>query len=351
MALIETILVDGQNDSKSALRDYLADREIMLPVAGDMEMQTGAVLRIQPAVSTVGLGFVGDPTESGMNWIHEGAFGFMSEGNQVMTFHDSGVFIADANGMRCIIGSPDSYTSDNGQKFEIAGNGNATGGLTATYFSAGDSNSPLFILQKSASGTLGTHAAVISTEVLGGIAARGSDGTSFNNAATIDFTVGSVVATGKVPGNIDFNNADAATGTWTAPTCRFAYDGAVYFPRMGTTVSAANVYIDNATTPANKALRSTSTEAFKHRVHVLVDDEIAAFERLAPKSFSSLHWDDDPRQEHLGFMAEECFAIDPRLAIVRDGVPDGVSDRALLALTVAYVQQLAREVRAPQQGG
>jgi hypothetical protein len=347
MASITTILVDSTNVDKAALRSYFVDREaVCLPVSGNMEMQSGAKILIDPSVSEVGLGFRGDGTESGMNYIHASAYGFMVNGDQIMTFHDSGVFIADANGMRCIIGSADSYTDDNGQIFEVVNTGNAAGGATFTYFSAGDSNSALLIFQKSAGAAVGQMTATnVNGEVMGSIQARGTDGTDFLPGASIDFEVGSGVATGIVPGRMKFNVTNGSGALTEAG--RIDQTQQWFFPAAGTTASAANAVLNNGSSPANQLLRSTSTRAFKTGFAVLSDVELDRFELLEPVAFRSQHWHDDPHQVFLGFTAENAYDVDPRLATLSaDGEPESVDERAILMMTVAYVQRLGRELAA-----
>jgi hypothetical protein len=73
-------------------------------------------------------------------------------------------------------------------------------------------------LAKSNTTTAGTHVATVDEQLLGCVAAFGSDGTNFVNSAGINFNVDGAVAAGSVPGNISFTTRAAASTA--APTTR-----------------------------------------------------------------------------------------------------------------------------------
>lgn len=348
MPSITTILVDSQNVDMGALRNYFLDREgLYLPVASaaspaETKMEMQSVLKIKPHINEVGLGFVGDETETGLNWIHSMAFGLMAGGVQALTVANWGLHME--GNVRMIFGAADSYVNDNGMNLETVTSGNGTGGAMFTHWAAGDSASAALGFQKSGSATVGTHAAVVSTEVLGTIYGRGSDGTAFQYSQAIDFEVDGAVSAGIVPGRIKVRTYDAAGASVEA--LRIDSTQEIFMPAIGTTVSAANAFFNNGTTPANQLLRSTSTAKRKSNFGELSDKEIIRFEQLRPTLFTSLNWHDDPSEVFLGLTAENCYDVDPRLATLQDGEPEGVNDRAVLALTIAYTQRLARRVAA-----
>lgn len=67
-------------------------------------------------------------------------------------------------------------------------------------------------LFRSKSGTIGTHTAVASADILGQMSFRGSDGTAFVNSASIIATVDGAVAAGSVPGKLTFNTTAPGLG-------------------------------------------------------------------------------------------------------------------------------------------
>jgi hypothetical protein len=140
---------------------------------------------------------------------------------------------------------------------------------------------------------------------------------------------------------------------------------AITFPGIGTTASAANAFLDSAAN--NNLLRSTSSIRYKTNVNSLQEADINAVLQMRPVTYTSLCSGDDPTKIHLGFIAEEIAAIDPRLVFYTwnqyqaqdDGlpqpsataqlVPDGVQYDRLVTLLVGAVQTLAQRVTALEQ--
>ena len=90
-----------------------------------------------------------------------------------------------------------------GQEFEI--NTSATyGGQAFNDWSSNTGQRSILDFNKSNSNTIGTQTAVANGTLLGTIDYRGSDGTSFNDAAGISATVDGTVSTGVVPGRLSF---------------------------------------------------------------------------------------------------------------------------------------------------
>ena len=119
------------------------------------------------------------------------------------------------------------------------------------------------------------------------------------------------------PGWTSFYNISGAqsAGSDTYPNAlgRIDQNGAWYFPTVGTTVSGANAVLNNASSPANQLLRSTSSHRYKADVRDLEPDDLATIDQLRPIKYRSLAKADDPRKEHFGLIAEEVHQVDPRL--------------------------------------
>lgn len=90
--------------------------------------------------------------------------------------------------------------------------------------------------------------------------------------------------------------------------------GGFYLPLLPTTAAAANCVMDNASSPANQFLRSTSSIRYKTDV-VDVDVEQATIivRGLRAINFKSTASHDDPEHVHYGFIAEEVAVIEPSL--------------------------------------
>jgi hypothetical protein len=171
---------------------------------------------------------------------------------------------------------------------------------------------------------------------------------------------------------------DTTTGT---PTERFriAPAGGIHFPSVGTTASAANAFLDNAATPANQLLRSTSSIRYKTSVETLEREYADNVLALRPVWYRSLAEADRADWSWYGLIAEEVAAVEPRLVhwtypesayeevAVEGGegavervlkadaelVPDGVQYErlAVLLLDVVQRQQVAiDELRARVEG-
>jgi len=119
-------------------------------------------------------------------------------------------------------------------------------------------------------------------------------------------------------------------------------DGAVQFPLISTTASAANAFIDNAN--SNNLLRSTSSIRYKQDVHTLdVANEVL---KLRPIRYRSKAAADDPKLWWYGLIAEEVAKVDPRLIFTdAQGRPDGVQYDRIGVLTLGVVQRQQRELQ------
>jgi hypothetical protein len=86
-----------------------------------------------------------------------------------------------------------------------------------------------------------------------------------------------------------------------------------YFPNIGTTASAANAFLNGASTPANELLRSTSSRRYKREIEDVDDRYADNILKLRPVWYRSAIPADRQDWSHYGLIAEEVAAIDPRL--------------------------------------
>jgi hypothetical protein len=86
-----------------------------------------------------------------------------------------------------------------------------------------------------------------------------------------------------------------------------------YFPLVGTTASAANAFLNNASSPANQLLRSTSSLRYKEDVTDLTTEMSSRVLKLRPVRYRSKAEADRKDWTFYGFIAEEVAEIEPRL--------------------------------------
>ena len=120
-------------------------------------------------------------------------------------------------------------------------------------------------------------------------------------------TNGQITVQNVVIPNLTATQIAQATG---APQ---VYLNNVYFPNVGTTASAANVVLDNASTPVNRLLRSTSSIQYKTQVEDLETQRADAILGLRPVWYRSLAEADPSEWSYYGLIAEEVAEIEPRL--------------------------------------
>lgn len=134
--------------------------------------------------------------------------------------------------------------------------------------------------------------------------------------------------------------------------------GDFFVPALATTASTANAFINNASSPVNQLLRSTSSLRYKTNVQSIGAADIDAILNMRPVQYTSLCADDDPAKLHLGFIAEEMHQIDPRLVVytnsvhgdpTSDPVPESVAYDRITTLLVGAVQTLVQRVHALEQ--
>lgn len=86
----------------------------------------------------------------------------------------------------------------------------ANADLALGTFSATQSNASVYYMYKSHSAVVGSFSAVSNGDIAGLITARGDDGTTFQNVASIAFNVSGSVSSGIVPGQITMSTVNAA---------------------------------------------------------------------------------------------------------------------------------------------
>lgn len=139
-------------------------------------------------------------------------------------------------------------------------------------------------------------------------------------------------------------------GTIATAALAIGTTGDTYFPGVSTTASAANAFLNNASTPANQLLRSTSSLRYKKDVRDLPAEKSELLWSLRPVVYKSKAEADDQTLDWYGLIAEEVAAVDPRLVHYTelDGVqvPDGVQYDRLTVLLLAEVKALRERVAA-----
>lgn len=213
---------------------------------------------------------------------------------------------------------------------------------TIGQFSA-DASGSTFRFSKSRNATIGSETIVQNNDSISQIDAWGADSsTTYARATAIRFQVDAAPSSGIVPGRIVFMTATSA-GALTE-VMRLNNTGAAFLPTIGTTASAANAFIDNASSPVNNILRSTSSRRYKTDESDIPSERLAALRKLKPIEFNSLASADNPDKRFVGYAAEDVAEIDEVL-VNRDaeGRPDGVQyDRVLLMLVADLQKRIAK---------
>lgn len=206
---------------------------------------------------------------------------------------------------------------------------NSDANVTASFlrWTTANAAGPDLVLGKSRSGTIGTHTIVNSGDSCGNINFVGSNGTTFDVCAqisgVIDATPG---ATTDMPGRLMFYTTPDASATPTE-RMRIANGGNIYVQGAGTTASTTPLaIINNASTPANELLRSTSSLRVKTNIDDVSLDRVMATLKFRVIEYNSLCPADDPDERFIGLGAEPVAEIDPVLvAWGRDRLPNMVA--------------------------
>ncbi len=134
-------------------------------------------------------------------------------------------------------------------------------------------------------------------------------------------------------------------GGGDAPALTVGGSGEIYLPAIGTTASAANVFVNNGSSPVNQVLRSTSSRKYKTDIAPVSRDDFEKLFALRPITYRSLAEADDHNRQWFGFVAEEVADIEPRLVHFSGDEPDGMQYDRLTVLLVGAVQLLEKRMQ------
>lgn len=166
---------------------------------------------------------------------------------------------------------------------------------------------------KSRNATAGSHTVVQNGDQAGLIWFFGSDGAAMRRAGQIECLIdGSTISASSMPGRLTFGTTPSGSVTFSE-RLRIDNAGAIYLVGVGTTATAGNAFIDNATSPVNKILRSTSSRRYKTNIKPVSPEKLKAVLALSPVEYNSLATADDPKQMFYGLTAEDVAEIDPAL--------------------------------------
>jgi hypothetical protein len=177
-----------------------------------------------------------------------------------------------------------------------------------------DANGAGLWFAKSRNTSPGSFTIVQDGDNLGSVRAYADDGVDLAGySASIDFVVDGTPGSNDIPGRIVFSTtADGATNV--TESMRISQSGAIAFPRITTTASAANAFLDSGSTPANNLLRSTSSIRYKRDVENLdLTYSEGIIDAVRPVYYRSKAEADNPNHSYWGLIAEELAEIDPRL--------------------------------------
>jgi len=233
-------------------------------------------------------------------------------GNTVAATASTKVHNTDPSG-RTLIGYANSITGAGSAQFnlQIVGASNTIAGIGQYCFSE-TAAGPIMELGISRSATFGGQTLVGASVTLGSFSFSGSDGTNFVNGAQIAAVTEATTGSGDMPARLSLRTtADGASSA--SESVRIDNQGAVQFPRVGTTATAANAFLNSASSPANNLLRSTSSARYKTGIEDLDVNYAKKLLTARPVYYRSKAPADNPKHSHWGFIAEELAEIDPRL--------------------------------------
>ncbi len=162
-------------------------------------------------------------------------------------------------------------------------------------------------------GFLPTSGLRIGFLIFGAYPAGSPSSSAVHNAAGVTaFAEANWVEGSSYPTNVRIETTAAAS---TARTERFRIgaSGSPYFPGATTTASAANAFLNSASTPVHELLRSTSSAKYKRDIEPLEDHYADAALQLEPVWYRSKAAADNPDWSWYGLIAEEVAKVDPRL--------------------------------------
>ena len=136
-------------------------------------------------------------------------------------------------------------------------------GMAINTWSSTDAHGGVLDFNKSGSGTIGTHAAVVSGETLGFFVFRGSDGTAFQRAVEVNSEVDATVSSGVVPGRIRIRT----TNTSGVMTERMRIDSAglaSFYAGVDVTGNLSAAVINATGSPAYRVSGTTVIDASRN---------------------------------------------------------------------------------------
>ena len=237
----------------------------------------------------------------------------------------------------------------------------ATNNLNSLWVKNGDvsigglapTNSYNFEVRKSSSGA-SVSSAVINTDSTN--ASSSAQHIIYVNGASVGdptslYSIGGVSSWVVGADNSDSDNFKISSGTALGTNDAIVANSSlsVFFPNIGTTASAANAYLNNASTPANALLRSTSSLRYKEDIIDVTEDEANLLNYLRPITYKSKAPVDDKNKRWYGFIAEEVNDVEPKLVqFSKDEneheIPDGVQYERLTVLLVAKIKKLEERI-------
>lgn len=218
-------------------------------------------------------------------------------------------------------------------------------------------------------GTKASSTGIVDGDILSQFAAQGYDTSAIStNAAAMNMTGDGTWSASSHPTRMLFNTCPAASTT-IQESMRITNAGAVWFPRIGTTATAGNAFLDSGA--SNNLLRSTSSIRYKKEVETVDPAHSSLLYQMRPVWFRSLCDADRKDWSFYGFIAEEMALVAPQLVhwsylpedytdvpgkeegepstkVLKPGaqlVPDGVQYDRLTALLVAELQRLEARVK------
>jgi len=225
---------------------------------------------------------------------------------------------------RITLNNPTSLGTTNIRGIYITGNG-GSGGTTTNYAIYSDSTAAsslagLLTVTSTGFGLQQTASAAgnIGLQITNSNSAGNATVFLLNDIASNGFMtmLGSASSFGAGVGTFNFGTIGSITAAWltnSSPRIQIAGAGNIYCVSATTTASAANVFMNNASTPANELQRVTSSVRYKRAIIDLQDDEADRIVAAArPIKYQSKCAGDDPDQQFIGLIAEEIAEIDER---------------------------------------
>lgn len=172
-----------------------------------------------------------------------------------------------------------------------------------------------------------------------------TDGSNFHEYQTANTTVGYIgtrsglIGSGSGFGIRAESSIDGFVSSGATVAITWKSGGAVEFPNVGTTASAANAHLASGSN--NNLLRSTSSARYKTNIR---DVGVTKINQLRPIRYNSLAASDDKTIDWYGLIAEEVAEVEPSLVHYVNGKPDGVQYDRITVLLLKELQDLRKEM-------